>query len=177
MPRCVLCRLTALVLFAVCLPCPAPSADGDAPADARQHVPHALVRITGPDANHPAEVAVAIDPTNIQHIVAVSHQKGREKQPTSNYAYISWDGGRTWLSAATPNPDKRAQGDDAITFGPDGTAYHAYLSALGYGQKQPARANSGLFVHSLRGAGQDEIAVPVVDHVNSVEPMEDKPWL
>jgi len=169
--------LAALVLVGAWLPCPAPSSDGDVPADSRRRVPHAMWRITGPDAHHPAEVAVAIDPTNPCHVVAVSHQRGRQKgEPSSNHSYSSWDGGRTWSSSPTPNPRNHAQGDDSITFGPDGTAYHVYLSALGYGKQRPQRADSGLFVHALRGRCQDEQAVPIVDHFNSVEPMEDKPW-
>jgi hypothetical protein len=169
--------LTAFVIFTAWLPCPAPSADAGAPADSRRYAPHRISRITGPDANHPAEVAIAIDPTNADHVVAVSHQRGQEKgQPSSNYAYTSWDGGRTWTSSPTPNPKKHNQGDDSITFGLDGTAYHVYLSALGYGQPRPRRADSGLFIHALRGFVQDEQAVAIVDHVNTVEPMEDKPW-
>lgn len=148
--RRLLYGLAALVLFASWLPCPAPSADGDSPADARRHAPHVITRITGPEGLHPAEVAVAIDPTNPCHVVAVSHKsrpRGLEKgPPSSNYAYTSWDGGRTWTSAPTPNPKQHSQGDDSITFGPDGTAYHVYLSALGYGQLRPRRADSGLFV-------------------------------
>jgi hypothetical protein len=167
---------TAFVVLAVWGPCPATSADGETSADTRRQVPHAIVRITGPDANHPAEVSVAIDPTNLQHIVAVSHQRSREKRPSSNYAYITWDGGRSWISSVTPNPDGRAQGDDAVVFGPDGTVYHAYLSALGYGQPRPRRADSGLFIQALRPGGEESAPVAIVNHLNTVEPMEDKPW-
>lgn len=176
MSRRLLCGLAALVLLAGWPPCPARCADTDAPAETRREIAHRVVRITGSDAHRPAEVSIAIDPTNPEHLVAVSHQAGRGV-PSSNFDYQSWDSGKTWISAATPNPDKRAQGDDAVTFGPDGTAYHLYLSAVGYGQPKPRRASSGLFVHALRPGGEDSTPVPIVDHVNSVEPMEDKPWL
>jgi hypothetical protein len=167
--------LVPILILAACSRGPCPALAGQ-PGDSRRTVPHAIYRITGPEANHPAEVAVAVDPTNPMHVVAVSHQRTGKGQPSTNFAYVSWDGGQTWVSRPTPNPDRRTQGDDGVTFGPDGTAYHTYLSALGYGQKRPKRACSGLFVHALC-SGEERDPVPVVDHVNSVEPMEDKPWL
>jgi hypothetical protein len=175
MPRHQLPRLIALVLFTHWLPCPAVAED--APPDARRQTPHRITRITGPEAIRPAEISIGVDPTNPDHIVAVSHQAGRHKLPSSNYEYVSWDGGRTWSTYTTPNGDQRTQGDDGVVFGPDGTAYHSYLAALGYGQAKPKRACSGLFVHALRPGGGASAPVAIVDHVNSVEPMEDKPWL
>jgi hypothetical protein len=178
MRRIVAARAGVLILaLAACglVPCSAPSADG--PEDGRRYVPHAIYRITGPDARQPAEVSVAVDPTNPDHVVAVSHQYVEKGKPSTNYAYTSWDGGRTWTSEKTPNSDQRTQGDDLVMFGPDGTAYHGYLAALGYRQPRPKRACSGLFIHALRPGGADSAPVAVVDHLNSVEPMEDKPWI
>src|SRR5262249_50790004 len=124
MLRRLICCLAGIVLLACWLPCPALSADGETPTDTRRHVPHVIVRITGPEAHHPAEVSVAVDPTNPDHIVAVSHQYLEKGKPSTNYAYTSWDGGKTWTSEKTPNPGQRTQGDDLVMFGPDGTAYH-----------------------------------------------------
>jgi hypothetical protein len=175
MPHRLFSLSTALVVLTSLVPCPA-LAD-DAPADARRRVSHRIERITGPDAIRPAEISIGVDPTNPDHLTAVSHQAGRNKLPSSNYAYVSWDGGRSWSTHTTPNLDRRVQGDDGVVFGPDGTAYHSYLAAFGYGQAKPKRACSGLFVHALRPGGEPSDPVAIVDHINSVEPMEDKPWL
>jgi len=63
------------------------------------------VRVSAPDARRPAEVAVAINPTNPEHVVAVSHQDRHQGRPGSNYVYTSFDGGLTWKTVAAPNPE------------------------------------------------------------------------
>ena len=141
-------------------------------------VPHKVVRVTPADAKNQGETCVAINPAYADHIVVSSFQ-GRQlgKYTSNNFTYNSADGGKTWKMLAAPNPDRRNQGDDVVTFGPDGTVYHCYLSALGYREASPLRAASGLFVRrSLDGLAW-EPPVAVVDHVNTVEPMEDKPWI
>lgn len=141
-------------------------------------VPHRVVRVTPPDARQPAEVAVAINPVDWNHVVVSSFQERRPGQPfTNNHTYNSADGGLTWKAVAAPNPDRRTQGDDSVAFGPDGTLYHCYLSAVGFAGANPQRAASGLFVRrSLDGLKWDP-PVAVVDHLNTPEPMEDKPWV
>ena len=139
---------------------------------------HQVVRVTGPEALNAVEVSVAINPINPDHIVGVSLQRGKKGGPsTSNYAYVSTDGGRTWKTSAHANPDKRTQGDDSVNFAGDGMALRAYISFVGIRVARPARASSGIFVSTSRDGLAWSDPVPVIDHLNSVEPHEDKPWL
>ena len=140
---------------------------------------HRVVRVTEPDAAGPVEVSVAVNPTNPDHIVAVSMERGAKKgqAATTNYAYVSTDAGRTWKTAPHANPDKRTQGDDVVIFAGDGLAVRAYISFLGIRVARPARAVSGIFVTTSRDGLAWSDPVPVIDHLNSVEPHEDKPWL
>lgn len=137
-----------------------------------------VVRVSTPEARNPAEPSVAIDPTNPDHVVAVSFQAGGPTGPRgSDYAYASRDGGRTWRTAPAPNPARRGQGDDAVTFAPDGIALHAYISFEGIRVARPQRASTGIFVCASRDGLTWAEPVPVVDHVNCVTPFEDKPFL
>src|SRR5688572_14443318 len=97
-------------------------AAGVLPAQTAPHI--MVVDVTPKGARRPAEVSVAINPANTEHIVAVMLQSGAPGQPrVSNYSYASVDGGLTWTPVATANPDGRVHGDDAVTFGHDGVAY------------------------------------------------------
>ncbi len=137
-----------------------------------------VVALTPPGARRPAEVSVAINPTNPDHVIAVLLQSGAPGEPrVSNHAYVSHDGGRNWSGAPAANPDGRAQGDDAVTFAADGTAYHSYISFDGIRVARPERAWSGIFVRSSRDGVQWQAPVAVVDHLNTASPFEDKPWV
>ncbi|MBA4064628.1 MAG: hypothetical protein C0501_13125 [Isosphaera sp.] len=141
-------------------------------------VPHRLVRVTPPDAKGPAEVSVAINPVFPDHVVVSSFQRPQPgRYATNNHTYTSTDGGKTWTAAAAPNPDRRTQGDDSVAFGPDGTVYHCYLSAVGLREDAPLRAASGLFVRRSADGAKWDPPVAVVDHLNTAEPLEDKPWV
>jgi hypothetical protein len=118
---------------------------------------------------------VAINPTRPDHIIAVSLQPARNG--TSNFAYVSQDAGRHWKTVATPNPGQRTQGDDAITFGSDGTAVHTYISFIGIRVPRPARAFSGIFASTSRDGLTWSDPVPVVDQINTVTPHWDKPYV
>jgi hypothetical protein len=143
-----------------------------------QGVPHQVVRVTEESARGPAEVAVAINPKNPDHIVAVSMQGDKGgKKPTTNFVYVSTDFGKSWKTAAAPNPHNRTQGDDAITIAADGTVYRSYISFLGLRLPKPARAASGIFTSSSPDGITWSDPVPVVDHVNTYTPFEDKPWI
>jgi hypothetical protein len=140
--------------------------------------PHKVVRVTAPDARGPCEVAVAINPTNPDHVVAASMQTGARGRPRqSNYAYVSTDGGLTWTTVATPNPGNRVQADDVLAFGPDGTLHHAYIAFDGIRIARPTRAANGIHTGTSRDGLKWSAPVPVVDHVNTVEPFEDKPGI
>ncbi len=139
---------------------------------------HLVVPVSGADARRPAEVAVAINPQFPDQVVAVSIQGGRPGTArVTDFVYVSDDGGRTWKTSAAANPHGRSQGDDAIAFGADGTAYHSYISFDGIRGDRPARASSGIFVRRTRDGVAWSEPVPVVDHVNSAIPFEDKPWV
>ena len=137
-----------------------------------------VVRISAPQARRPAEVSIAINPANPDHVIAVMLQAGSPGEPrVSNHSYSSSDGGRTWKHIAADNPDGRVHGDDAIAFSRDGTAYHSYIGFDGIRVDRPERAWSGLFVRSTRDGVTWTPAVPVVDHINTAIPFEDKPWV
>src|ERR1700737_1783980 len=106
-----------LAIFACCLP-----------ATFAQQV----VRVSDPDAINPAEVSIAINPKNPENIVASSFQTGRPPKPRAgSYNYVSMDGGKTWKTIPVENPKNLTQGDDAVYFSKDGTAYHTHLSFVG----------------------------------------------
>src|SRR2546421_2407288 len=91
-----------------------------------------VVRVSEPDAINPAEVTIAINPKNPNNIVGASFQSGRPPRPRySSYTYVTMDGGKTWKTIPTSDPKSLTQGDDAVTFSGDGTAYHAHLSFIG----------------------------------------------
>jgi hypothetical protein len=137
-----------------------------------------VVDVTPKDARRPGEVSVAINPSNPEHVIAVLLQSGTAGHPrVINYSYTSLDGGMTWQPVETENPDGRVQGDDAITFSRDGTAYHTYISFDGIRAERPERAWSGIFVTTSRDGLTWTRPLPVVDHINSAIPFEDKPWI
>src|SRR5262245_42620355 len=137
-----------------------------------------VIRVTQPEARSTVEVAVAIDPTNPDHLIGVSIQAGiKDKEPTSNYAYNSTNGGRTWKTVAQANREKRTQGDDTIAFTADGLAIRAYLAFEGFAEPKPKRALSGVWTSTSRDGLAWSDPVVVVDHINSPMPNEDKPWI
>ena len=137
-----------------------------------------MVDITPPEARRPAEVSVALNPTNPDHVIAVMLQSGGPGEPrVSNWAYTSTDGGLTWKGAPADNPQRRVQADDAVVFGRDGTAFHSYISFDGIRVDRPERAWSGIFVRASRDGVTWSTPVAVVDHINTAIPFEDKPWL
>lgn len=140
-------------------------------------VAHDAVRVTEADARNPVEVAVAINPRNPEHVVAVSMQTPRATGPrTSNFVYNSNDGGKTWRTIAGANIG-RTQGDDAMAFGPDGTVHRTWIAFDGLRTPRPVRASTGIYAASSTDGVTWSTPVAVVDHVNSVAPFEDKPWL
>jgi hypothetical protein len=140
---------------------------------------HRVVQITEKDALNPAEVSVAINPKNPNNIIGVSLQYGKPGQArVSNCRYVTHDGGKTWTTIAVLNPRNLPQGDDAIVFNNEGIAYHSYMSFDGIRVKRPQRAFSGIWVSESRNGGNSWTApVAVIDHINSVTPFEDKPYI
>ncbi len=138
---------------------------------------HKVVLITDENDWFPVETSVSINPKNPDHIVAVSLQPRKGKEPGSNHSYVSTDGGKTWKSVATPNPEKRIQGDDAVAFDSEGVAHHTYIAFKGLRQKRPQQATNGIFCSSSKDGLNWSQPVAIVDHINTVEPFEDKPYL
>ena len=138
-----------------------------------------VVRLTAPDAPNTAEVSVAIDPTDRDHIVVSAYQVNRPGGTrVSNVLFVSRDGGLTWTEELAANPERRAtQGDDAVVFGRDGTLFHSYIAFDGLRVARPPLARNGIFVRRADPAPRGwEAPVPVIDHRNTVAPFEDKPW-
>src|SRR5437763_13378824 len=90
-----------------------------------------VVRVTPAEARGAVEVSVAINPTNPDHMIAASIQAAKPDPFTTNYSYVTTDGGRTWKTVPRSNPLKRQQGDDAVTFTADGLAIHTYIAFVG----------------------------------------------
>ena len=156
-------RIAAVALISVAIPLMANAQD--------KGIAHRVVRMSEPNAVRPVEVSVAINPTDPDHIVAAS------QQGANNVTYASKDAGKTWKTVATANPNKRVQGDDVVTFSGDGLAARAYISFVGIREKRPARAANGIFIATSKDGIMWGDPVPVIDHVNTVTPMEDKPWI
>jgi hypothetical protein len=120
---------------------------------------------------------VAINPTNPDHLVAVSIARLKDHPGITDFAYVSNDAGRTWKTVPRANPHRTQQGDDVVTFTPDGVAVHAFISFAGIRQERPSRAHSGIVTSTSRDGLTWGTQVPVVELFNSVEPHEDKPWI
>jgi hypothetical protein len=138
-----------------------------------------VIRVSDPDAINPAEVSIAINPKNPENIVASSFQTGRPPRPRAgSYNYVSMDGGRTWKTIPVESPKGLTQGDDAVYFSNDGSAYHTHLSFVGIRVARPPRAESGILVESSKDGGLTwNESVPAINHINSVIPFEDKPGI
>ncbi len=146
-----------------------------AAASAGAPAPHRVVRVSPRDATSPAEVSVAINPSRPENIVAVSLQT---RGAGTDFAYVSFDGGTSWVSVRGPNPHGRTQGDDAVDFDDAGRAYWSYISFAGLRVERPDEAANGIFVNRSDDGGRTWTApTTVIDHHNTVEPFEDKPFL
>jgi hypothetical protein len=138
-----------------------------------------VVRVTEPGAIQPAEVAIAVNPSNPDNLVGASFQTGIPPKPRAgSYTYVTMDGGKTWKTVGSQDPQNLVQGDDALAFSSDGVAYHVHLSFDGIRVQRPRRAESGIIVSASRDGGLTwNGPVPAINHVNSVTPFEDKPGI
>ena len=138
-----------------------------------------VVRITEPTAINPAEVTIAINPKNPDNMIAASFQTGLPPKPRAgSYHYVTFDGGKTWATVATPDPKNLVQGDDVMAFSSDGIAYHAHLSFDGIRLARPPRAENGMIVNVSKDGGKTWTdGTPAINHINTVIPFEDKPGL
>jgi hypothetical protein len=133
--------------------------------------------VTPAEATGAVEVSVAIDPTNPDHMVAASIARMKAHPGVTDFAHVTADAGRTWMTVPRANPHQVQQGDDVVTFTPDGVAVHAFIAFAGIRQARPRRAHSGIVTSTSPDGLTWGAQVPVVEHFNSVEPHEDKPWV
>jgi hypothetical protein len=138
-----------------------------------------VVRISEPGAINPAEVTIAINPKDPDNMIAASFQTGVPPKPRAgSYHYVTFDGGKTWTTVATPDPTNLVQGDDVMAFSSDGVAYHAHLSFDGIRLPRPPRAENGMIVNVSKDSGRTwSEGTPAINHINTVIPFEDKPGL
>ena len=137
---------------------------------------HEVVLMSRSMAGQPAEVSLAINPAHPRNVIAVSLASGLEVRST-NFSFVSHDGGLTWSSSAAFNPEKRVQGDDSVVFNHSGQAFRSYISFLGLREETQTRSN-GIFVSASSDSGQTwNTPVAVVNHQNTLTPFEDKPYL
>jgi hypothetical protein len=136
-----------------------------------------VARVTPPEALGAVEVSVAINPKNPDHMVAVSIARVKDHPGITDFAYVTNDAGRTWKTVPRDNPHKTQQGDDVVTFTPDGLAVHAFISFRGIREARPARAHTGIVTNSSRDGCTWNPQVPVIELFNSAEPYEDKPGI
>jgi PPIC-type PPIASE domain/BNR/Asp-box repeat len=137
-----------------------------------------ISRVSPEDAQVASEVSIAINPANLNNIVAGSLVRGVPGSDAPNMSFYSFDGGKSWNHVAVPNPDKRTQGDDVILFHRDGTALHGFITFVGLWEENPERAANGIALVRSKDGGvtwTEEQSI-VADHLNTKSPMEDKPW-
>jgi hypothetical protein len=139
---------------------------------------HRVFQVTAPDAKGAVEVSVAINPTNPDHMIAVSIQIPQKTLPgVHDFAYVTKDAGKTWKTVPCAAAQGLQQGDDVITFTADGLAIHGYLAFTGIRQPRPNKAATGILTSTTRDGLTWDAPAVVINHQNSVEPFEDKPWI
>lgn len=137
-----------------------------------------ISRVSPENARIASEISIAINPTNLNNLVAGSLVRGIPGSTAPNLSFYSLDGGQTWNAAEVPNPDNRTQGDDVVLFARDGTCVHAFITFVGLWDEFPERAANGIgLTRSSDGGRTWSEQTTVIDHRNSKSPMEDKPWL
>ena len=140
---------------------------------------HRVVRVTEPEARNANEVSIGINPTDRDNLIVVSRASDvANGRRSASFHYVSTDRGATWRTLQAPNPDNRVQGDDAVTFTGDGVAHHSFIAFSGLRDERPTNPRTGIFVTSSPDGGDTWTdLVAVVDHLNTITPFEDKPYL
>ena len=86
-----------------------PSGKSQAPVGKAPPTPR-ITRVSPPEAKGAVEVSVAINPTNPDHMIAVSIAQIKQHPGISDFAYVTTDGGRTWKAAALAKPEQTPPG-------------------------------------------------------------------
>ncbi|XZE17989.1 peptidylprolyl isomerase [Pirellulaceae bacterium SH449] len=136
-----------------------------------------VTRVSPPVVRTSAEISIAINPVNVNNIIAGSLVRGQGVKG-SNSSFVSQDGGKSWVSVEVPNPDNRTQGDDVLLFDAKGLAVHAFIAFHGLWNDRPKVAANGIGLTTSDDGGVTwSDRVMIVDHLNTKTPFEDKPWL
>lgn len=147
------------------------------PAVQGRELPAPVAVTSGPYSA--VETAIAIDPTDPDHIVgaALAIIGDPQARRITNFSYVSWDGGRTWTTVPVPNPEGRVQGDDAVVIDHTGRVYRTYLSFKHLRNPRGIGPKTGLFAAVSQDGGLTYAPpTPIVDHINTIVPFEDKPY-
>jgi BNR/Asp-box repeat len=104
------------------------------------------------------ETAIAVDPTNTQHMLSSNNDYelavssgGQTNETAYSRAHVTFDGGKTWTTYPISYNSYAATGDPGVAFDADGTAY---LSTLGFvwSQGNGSETNADVLVaHSTDG--------------------------
>jgi len=137
-----------------------------------------IVHVSKPGDHLPAEVALAINPKNKNNFVAAFITRIDTIPGITNYTYSTMDGGETWKKVLTSNPENRVEGDDGLAFSSEGIVFHSYLSFYGLWKQKSERPADGIYVSASTDGGLTwPVRAPVIDHINTAAPMEDKPYV
>lgn len=136
-----------------------------------------VTRVAPPEVKTSAEISMAINPVNVNNLIAGSLVRG-DGLAGSNMTYVSHDGGQTWTPASVPNVDQRTQGDDVVLFNANGQCVHAFISFHGLWEDRPTVTANGIGLTTSDDGGRTwSDRTMIVDHLNTKTPFEDKPWL
>jgi hypothetical protein len=137
----------------------------------------AYPEIDYPAGEHQAEVDIAIDPTDPNHLL-IGGQEGRlfDGGAQATGTYVSFDGGATWTGALLPGASAATGGDldrstdPVVDFAADGTAYANVFSF-----DRPGNDTAVLVYRSPDG-GLSWDGPFEVTSTNSIKRSDDKNW-
>lgn len=133
------------------------------------------------------EAAIAVNPTNPNHIVAAANDyrvccNSTGTHDSSGWAYVSFNGGATWTNVQVPGLTRQtggqgpftntdAAGDPALAIGPDGTVYYANIV---FSRSSPA---SGIAVSVSHDGGLTWDPPNMVAYVQAGNHFHDKEFI
>ncbi len=137
-----------------------------------------VVQVSHLGEHQPAEVTIAINPTDTNNMVAAFITKIKKFPGLANNTYVTMDGGNLWIKIHTKNPYNRIQGDDGVAFSSNGIVYHSYISFYGIYGGHRSFPSTGIFVSASYNGGLTwSTRSRVIEHYNTPNPLEDKPYV
>lgn len=137
--------------------------------------PGAQTAVITPERGYYTEPAIAIDPSNPQHVLAAY-------QDNAHIGYSS-DAGQHWHTQSVEPPEYRVSGDVSVAYDGKGDAFVCYMAFNKLGMFNYWAKNSsknGLYVRrSIDGGATWETKdIPIVEQPESpTVPWEDKPYI